>query len=147
MPHDHHETGSELDAMTARVMALETLLTEKGLVDPAAIDAHRRDLRDSGSGRATAPQVVARAWTDPGFAAWLRTDATAAIASLGFGGRQGEHMRAVFNTPERAQPRRLHALLLLPVERARAAAGLVQGAGLPLAGGASTRAGCWRSSA
>ena len=99
MPHDHHEAGSELDAMTARVMALETLLTEKGLVDPAAIDAIV-ELYERQIGPRNGARVVARAWSDPDFAAWLREDATAAIASLGYGGRQGEHMRAAFNSPD-----------------------------------------------
>jgi nitrile hydratase len=101
MPHDHDHAGggSELDAMTARVMALETLLTAKGLVDPGAIDTIV-DLYERQIGPRNGARVVARAWTDPAFAARLRDDATAAIASLGFGGRQGEHMRAVFNTPE-----------------------------------------------
>jgi nitrile hydratase len=100
MPHDHpdHHHGSELDAMTARVMALETILTEKGLVDPAALDAIV-ELYERQIGPRNGARVVARAWADPDFADWLRRDATAAIASLGFTGRQGEHMRAVFNTP------------------------------------------------
>lgn len=97
--HDHHDHDNELDDMTARVRALETVLTEKGLVDPAAVDAiidtyeHRVGPRNGAS-------VVARAWADPAFADWLRRDATAAIASMGFTGRQGEHMVAVFNTPD-----------------------------------------------
>ena len=98
MPHDDHRPGSELDAMTARVMALETLLVGKGLVDPAAIDAIV-ELYERQVGPRNGARVVARAWSDPEFAAWLRDDATAAIASLGYAGRQGEHMRAVFNTP------------------------------------------------
>lgn len=85
--------------MQARVRALETLLTEKGLIDPAAIDAIVQTY-ETKVGPRNGAQVVARAWTDPGFAEWLKVDATAAIASLGFTGRQGEHMRAVFNTPE-----------------------------------------------
>jgi len=99
MPHDgHDENGSTLDPMTARAMALETLLAGKGLVEPAAIDAIV-ELYETRIGPRNGAQVVARAWSDPGFADRLRTDATAAIASLGYGGRQGEHMRAVFNTP------------------------------------------------
>jgi len=99
MPHDgHDENGSTLDPMTARAMALETLLAGKGLVEPAAIDAIV-ELYEARIGPRNGAQVVARAWSDPGFADRLRTDATAAIASLGYGGRQGEHMRAVFNTP------------------------------------------------
>ena len=101
MPHDHddsHGSGSHLDPMAARVMALETILTEKGLVDPAALDA-LVELYETQIGPRNGARVVARAWSDPDFADWLRRDATAAIASLGYGGRQGEHMRAVFNTP------------------------------------------------
>jgi len=85
--------------MQARVKALETVLTEKGLIDPKAIDAIV-ETYETKIGPRNGARVVARAWSDPGFAEWLRTDATAAIASLGFTGRQGEHMRAVFNTPE-----------------------------------------------
>ncbi len=84
--------------MTARVMALETVLTAKGLVDPAALDAIL-DLYERQIGPRNGARVVARAWTDPAYADWLRRDATAAIADLGYAGRQGEHMRAVFNTP------------------------------------------------
>jgi nitrile hydratase len=98
MPHDDHDEGSRLDPMAARVMALETILTGKGLVDPAAIDAIV-ELYETQIGPRNGARVVARAWVDPAFADWLRRDATAAIASLGYGGRQGEHMRAVFNTP------------------------------------------------
>ncbi len=85
--------------MQARVKALETLLTDKGLIDPAAIDAIV-DTYETKVGPRNGAKVVARAWSDPAFAAWLKSDATAAIASLGFAGRQGEHMRAVFNTLE-----------------------------------------------
>ena len=97
-PHHDHPHDNELDEMTARVRALETILVEKGLVDPAAVDAivetyeHRVGPRNGAA-------VVARAWTDPDFADWLRRDATAAIGSMGFAGRQGEHMVAVFNAP------------------------------------------------
>lgn len=98
MPHDHdHETA--LDPMTARVMALETILTEKGLVDPAALD-EIVETYEVHVGPRNGAKVVARAWTEPDYAAWLREDATAAIGDLGFGGRQGEHMQAVFNTAE-----------------------------------------------
>ncbi|GAB5508282.1 MAG: nitrile hydratase subunit alpha [Rhizobiaceae bacterium] len=96
MGHDH---DNELDPMAARVRALETILVEKGLVEAAAIDAivetyeHKVGPRNGG-------KVVAKAWADSKFAAWLAEDATAAIASLGYTGRQGEHMRAVFNSPE-----------------------------------------------
>lgn len=99
MHDDHAHADNEIDAMTARVRALETVLTEKGLVDPAAVDAII-DTYENKVGPRNGAAVVARAWADPKFAEWLRQDATAAIASLGFSGRQGEHMVAVFNTPE-----------------------------------------------
>jgi len=85
--------------MAARVKALETILTEKGLVDPAAIDAIV-DTYENKVGPRNGAKVVAKAWVDAEYADWLKRDATAAIASLGFTGRQGEHMQAVFNTPE-----------------------------------------------
>lgn len=102
MPHDHHDhdDGSHLDDMPARVMALEKLLTDKGLVDPAALD-RILDTYETQVGPRNGAEVVARAWTDPDFARWLEQDATAAIHSMGFGGRQGEHLTALFNTPER----------------------------------------------
>ena len=98
MGHDH-DHDNDLDPMAARVRALETILVEKGLVEAAAIDAII-DTYEHKVGPRNGARVVARAWSDPDFAAWLKEDATAAIASLGYGGRQGEHMRAVFNTPE-----------------------------------------------
>ncbi|WP_455873641.1 nitrile hydratase subunit alpha [Rhizobium yanglingense] len=85
--------------MQARVKALETVLTEKGLIDPAAIDAIV-ETYETKIGPRNGAHVVAKAWSDPAFAEWLKSDATAAIASLGYTGRQGEHMRAVFNTPK-----------------------------------------------
>ncbi|MEZ2219191.1 nitrile hydratase subunit alpha [Rhizobium sp. RCC_161_2] len=97
--HHHHDHDNHYSDMQARVKALETLLTEKGLIDPLAIDAIV-ETYETKVGPRNGAQVVAKAWSDPEFADWLRRDATAAIASLGFTGRQGEHMRAVFNTPE-----------------------------------------------
>ncbi len=96
--HDHHHDNHYSD-MQARVKALETVLTEKGLIDPAAIDAIV-DTYQTKVGPRNGARVVAKAWSDPDFAEWLTRDATAAIASLGYTGRQGEHMRAVFNTDE-----------------------------------------------
>ncbi len=81
----------------SRVRALESLLTEKGYVDPAAIDA-LVEAYETRIGPHNGAQVVAKAWTDAEYAAWLRADATAAVASLGFLGTQGEHVRAVENT-------------------------------------------------
>lgn len=97
--HDHPHHDNELDEMTARVRALETILVEKGLVDPMAVDAII-ETYEYKVGPRNGAAVVARAWSDPDFADWLRQDATAAIASMGFVGRQGEHMVAVFNTPD-----------------------------------------------
>ena len=97
--HEHPNEHSHLDEMDLRVRALETLLTEKGYVDPAAID-RLIETYEFQIGPRNGARVVARAWADEGFAQWLAEDATAAIASLGFAGRQGEHMVAVFNTLE-----------------------------------------------
>lgn len=85
--------------MDLRVRALETLLVRKGYVDPAAVD-RLIETYEVHVGPHNGARVVARAWADPAFAAWLAADATAAIASLGYTGRQGEHMVAVFNTPD-----------------------------------------------
>jgi len=82
--------------MDLRVRALETVLTQKGYIDPAALDA-LIDTYQTKIGPRNGARVVAKAWSDPAFADWLASDATAAIASLGFTGRQGEHMVAVFN--------------------------------------------------
>jgi len=95
--HDHPE--NHYSDMQARVKTLESLLSEKGLIDPAAIDAIV-ETYETRVGPRNGAKVVAKAWSDPAFADWLKRDATAAIASLGFTGRQGEHMRAVFNTPD-----------------------------------------------
>jgi nitrile hydratase len=93
-----HDDHSHLDEMDIRVRALETLLTEKGYVEPAAIDRIIQTYEER-VGPRNGAQVVARAWADAEFARWLAEDATAAISSMGFTGRQGEHMVAVFNTP------------------------------------------------
>jgi nitrile hydratase len=93
--HDHTEPPSDL---VLRVKALESLLTEKGLVDPTAIDL-LVETYETKIGPRNGAKVVARAWTDAVFKKWLLQDATAAIASLGYGGRQGEHMQVVENTP------------------------------------------------
>ncbi|MDX3975740.1 nitrile hydratase subunit alpha [Shinella sp.] len=82
--------------MEARVRALETILTQKGLIDPQAIDAIV-ETYETKIGPRNGARVVAKAWAEPDFADWLRQDATEAIASLSYTGRQGEHMRAVFN--------------------------------------------------
>jgi len=96
--HDHDHDGSELSPIALRVKALESLLVEKGYVDPAALDV-LIDTYENRIGPRNGARVVARAWSDPGFAEWLQRDATAAIAAMGYVGRQGEHMVALFNTP------------------------------------------------
>ena len=94
--HDHTEPPSDL---VLKVKALESLLVEKGLVDPAALDA-LIDTYENKVGPRNGAEVVARAWSDPEYRVWLLEDATAAIASMGFIGRQGEHMTAVENTAQ-----------------------------------------------
>jgi nitrile hydratase subunit alpha len=94
-----HHTDDD-PPIAARVKALEAILTEKGLVDRAALDV-LIDTYEHKVGPRNGARVVAKAWTDPGFLDWLRRDATAAIASLGYVGRQGEHMQVVENGPGR----------------------------------------------
>ncbi len=100
MSHDHDHEHSELSPQELRVRALQTVLTEKGYIDPAALD-ELVETYETRIGPRNGAKVVARAWADPQFKDWLLKDATAAIASLGFTGRQGEHMVAVENTPKR----------------------------------------------
>ena len=95
--HDHSHGQDAPSDPALRVKALESLLVGKGIVDPAAIDAFI-DAYEHRIGPKNGARVVARAWVDPEFKRWLLDDATAAIASLGFTGRQGEHMVAVENT-------------------------------------------------
>jgi nitrile hydratase subunit alpha len=100
MSGDHGDGDhSHLGEMDLRVRALETVLVAKGFVDPAAID-RLIETYEVHVGPHNGARVVARAWHDETFRDWLARDATAAIASLGYGGRQGEHMVAVFNTPQ-----------------------------------------------
>ncbi|MEP6739499.1 MAG: nitrile hydratase subunit alpha [Caldimonas sp.] len=96
--HNHDHDHSDLGEMDLRVRALESVLTEKGYIDPAALDT-LIDTYQTRIGPRNGARVVARAWVDGGFREWLRRDATAAIASLGYSGRQGEHMVALENTP------------------------------------------------
>jgi len=85
--------------MALRIRALESILTEKGLIDPAALDLVV-ETYETRIGPRNGARVVAKAWTDPAYRARLAADATAAIAELGYGGRQGEDMLVVENTPE-----------------------------------------------
>jgi nitrile hydratase len=103
MPHDHHDHEHPHTLLPSdpalRIKALETLLTRKGLIDPAAIDAII-DTYENRIGPRNGAHVVARAWVDPGFKAALLEDATAVVSGLGYYGRQGEHVMAVENTDE-----------------------------------------------
>src|SRR5262245_43396414 len=81
-----------------RVKSLESLLVEKGLVDPKAVDA-LIDTYEHKIGPRNGARVVARAWVDPAYRQRLLSGADAAIAELGYGGLQGEHMVAVENSP------------------------------------------------
>jgi nitrile hydratase subunit alpha len=92
--HDHQALPSD---PALRVKSLESLLVEKGMVDPAALDAVV-DAYENKIGPRNGARVIARAWSDASYKQRLLTDANAAIADLGFGGAQGEHMIAVENT-------------------------------------------------
>lgn len=98
-PHDETHPHSHLSDMDVRVRALESLLVSKGYVDPAALD-RIIETYETEVGPHNGARVVARAWTEPAYRDWLLHDATAAIADMGYSGRQGEHMVAVANTPE-----------------------------------------------
>jgi len=95
---DRHDRDAPLSEAQVRVRALETILVAKGYVDPAALDA-LIDTYATRIGPRNGARVVARAWSDATYRGWLKEDATAAIASLGFGGRGGEQMVVVENTP------------------------------------------------
>ena len=96
---DHDHDHSHLGDMDVRVRALESILTHKGYLDPAALD-RIIETYETEVGPHNGARVVARAWTDPAYLAWLMEDATAAIADMGYSGRQGEHMVALQNTPD-----------------------------------------------
>ena len=103
--HDHHDHGSELSEMQLRVRALETVLTEKGYVDPKALDLII-EAYETKIGPHNGARVVAKAWTDPDFKRRLLQDGSAAIATLGHTSRVGDHLVAVENTP------RLHNMVV-----------------------------------
>lgn len=94
--HDHHE--SELSDMDLRVRSLQSLLIEKGYVDSDALDV-LIDTYESKIGPRNGARVVAKAWSEPAYLKWLLEDATAAISSLGYTGRQGEYIVVLENTP------------------------------------------------
>src|SRR5246127_4560419 len=100
MAHDHEHEHSELGEQELRVRALQSVLSQKGYIDPAALDV-LIDTYQTKIGPRNGARVVARAWVDPAFRKWLLEDATVAIASLGYTGRQGEHMVALENTESR----------------------------------------------
>ncbi len=100
MGEPHVEADSQIGENDLRVRALESVLVEKGYVDPAALD-ELIDSYETRIGPRNGARVVAKAWVDPNFRDWLMRDATAAIASLGYRGQQGEHMIALENTPLR----------------------------------------------
>jgi nitrile hydratase len=97
--HDHGRHSEVPSDPALRTKALESLLVEKGLVDPAALDAIV-ETYEKKIGPRNGARVVAKAWSDPAYKARLLQDATAAIAELGYTGRQGEHMVALENTPQ-----------------------------------------------
>jgi len=97
--HHHDHTHSHLDDTALRVRALKTLLSEKGYIEPAALDV-LIDTYETQVGPKNGAKVVAKAWHNDEYRQWLLRDATDAIASLGFTGRQGEHMVAVENTAD-----------------------------------------------
>ena len=103
MPHDHADHDHPHTLLPSdpalRVKALETILTQKGLIDPAALD-EIIETYETKIGPRNGAHVVAKAWTDPAFKAALLKDATAAVSELGYYGRQGEHMIVVENTDE-----------------------------------------------
>src|SRR6202790_4732040 len=100
--HDHqhgHEHGSELSETQLRVRALETVLTEKGYVDPAALDLII-EAYETKVGPHNGARVVAKAWSDPAFKQALLADASKAVSALGLMNRVGDHLIAVENTPK-----------------------------------------------
>ena len=96
--HHHDEHGSELSEMQLRVRALETVLTEKGYIDPSALDAII-EAYETKVGPHIGARVIAKAWTDPAFKRALLDNATAAVRGLGIINRVGDHLIAVENTP------------------------------------------------
>ena len=98
-PHGHSHESSHLDEIELRVRALETLLTEKGYVDPAALDVFV-ETYETKIGPRNGARVVAKAWSDADYRRRLLQNASAAIAELGYAGRQSEHMVALENTPD-----------------------------------------------
>jgi len=103
--HDHEDHGSELSETQLRVRGLETILTEKGYVDPSVLDLIVEHY-ETKTGPHIGARVIAKAWADPDFKRALLADATAAVGALGLVGRVGDHLIAVETTP------RLHNLVV-----------------------------------
>jgi len=103
MPHDHADHDHPHTLLPSdpalRVKALETILTQKGLIDPAALD-EIIETYETKIGPRNGAHVVAKAWADPAFKTALLKDATAVVSEMGYYGRQGEHMIVVENTDE-----------------------------------------------
>jgi nitrile hydratase len=97
--HDHAGDHSELSETEIRVRALESIFVSKGYVDPSTLDVII-DLYENKIGPKNGARVVVKAWTDPAFKQWLLTDGTAAVASMGYTGHQGEHIVVPENTPD-----------------------------------------------
>jgi nitrile hydratase len=96
---EHREHDAPLTEVELRVRALESLLVDKGLVDPAALDAII-DTYEAKVGPRNGAKVVAHAWVDPDYRRRLLEDGTAAVAEYGFVGRQSEKLVVVENTPK-----------------------------------------------
>lgn len=93
--HDH----SHMSDIEARVRSLESILSEKGYIDSAAVD-QIVEMYQTKIGPQNGAHVISKAWTEPDFMDWLKNDSTAAIHSLGYTSRQGEHIDAVFNSAD-----------------------------------------------
>jgi nitrile hydratase len=119
--HDHTEPPSDLEL---RVKALESLLVEKGLVKPETLNSIIETYEHK-VGPRNGAHVVAKAWTDPEFKQALMNDATEAVASLGYCGRQGEHLVVVENTND-THNLVVCTMLLLSMDRVRSASSVVQ---------------------
>src|SRR5487761_2796116 len=129
--HHHDHDHSELSETELRVRALESILTEKGYVDPAALDAIIQAY-ETRIGPHNGARVVAKAWSDPAFRQFLLEDATKAVGTLGHVSRVGDHLVAVENTPRRHN---MVVCTLCSLGIFRPPAGLVQGGPLPFARG------------
>ena len=141
-----HPGEPVMDDVAARVRALESVLTERGWVDPAALDA-LVETYETQVGPRNGARVVARSWTDAEYRSWLLRDGTAAIASLGFSGRGGEHMQVASRT--RRTCTTSSSARYAPATRGRCSGCRRSGTSPRPIGRARSpiRAACWRTSA